>query len=405
MTVTTRPGGPFSGRPLIATLAIAALLLAAANLRGGLVVVGPLVMEIRDTLAINASAFSLLTTLPLLCFGVVSIAVPWLSRRWAPQQLAIAGLLLISLGVTLRLLEQYPLVILGTLLLGSAIAVLNVLIPGLVKSFFPRQVGLMTGLYSVTLSLGAGLGVYLAVPLMEQFGSWRYPVALWAVLPLFCLLFWLPMLRVKSVERLGQLTRISLWRDKVAWAITLFMGLQSFYFYSMATWLPKILLESGLDAHQAGTATALINLVSIPFNLFVPMLAARMRNQRLLVLGTFASSFVGIAGLWLQPSAALLWASLIGVGCGCALSLALSFFVLRAANPVQATALSAMAQSIGYLLAALGPFSLGLLRDISGHWQWALASMLVLQLFQLGFGLYAARPVNVVPDQQRLTDP
>lgn len=404
MTDPARPASPFRDRPFIGALAIAALLLAAANLRGGLVVVGPLVMEIRDTLAINASAFSLLTTLPLLCFGIVSITVPWLSRRWAPQQLAIAGLLVISLGVALRLLEQYPLVILGTLLLGSAIAVLNVLIPGLVKSFFPAQVGLMTGLYSVTLSLGAGLGVYLAVPLMEQFGSWRYPVALWALLPLFCMLFWLPMLRVRGVERLGKLTRISLWRDKVAWAITLFMGLQSFYFYSMATWLPKILLESSLDAHRAGTATALINLVSIPFNLFVPMLAARMRNQRLLVLGTFTASFIGIAGLWWLPSAALLWASLIGVGCGCALSLALSFFVLRTATPVQATALSAMAQSIGYLLAALGPLSLGLLRDINGHWQWALATMLVLQLFQLGFGWYAARPLNVVSDQERQRD-
>ena len=401
MTATPRPDAPFHGRPLIAALAIAALMLAAANLRGGLVVVGPLVVEIREALNINASAFSLLTTLPLLCFGVVSICVPWLSRRWAPQQLAIAGLLVISLGVTLRLLEQYPLVILGTLLLGSAIAVLNVLIPGLVKSFFPRQVGLMTGLYSVTLSMGAGLGVYLAVPLMEHFGSWRYPVALWALLPLFCMLFWLPMLRVKGVERLSNRARLSLWRDKVAWAITLFMGLQSFYFYSLATWLPQILLDSGLDAHRAGTATALINVVSIPFNLVVPMLAARMRNQRLLVLLTFACSFIGVAGLWWLPSAALLWASLIGVGCGCALSLALSFFVLRTTTPVQVTALSAMAQSIGYLLAALGPFSLGLLRDMSGTWQWALASILVLQLVQLGCGWYAARPVNVTPDQAR----
>ena len=278
---------------------------------------------------------------------------------------------------------------------------LNVLIPGLVKSFFPRQVGLMTGLYSVTLSMGAGLGVYLAVPLMNHFGSWRYPVALWALLPLFCLLFWLPMLRVKGVQRLGNRARLSLWRDKTAWAITLFMGLQSFYFYSLATWLPKILLDSGLDAHQAGAATALINVVSIPFNLLVPMLAARMRNQRLLVLLTFSTSFIGVAGLWWLPSAALLWASLIGVGCGCALSLALSFFVLRSANALQATALSAMAQSIGYLLAALGPFSLGLLRDLSGTWHWALASILLLQLFQLGCGWYAARPVNVMTDQQR----
>ncbi|MGO5000125.1 CynX/NimT family MFS transporter [Oceanisphaera sp. W20_SRM_FM3] len=397
------PTGPFVGRPVIAALAIMALMLAAANLRGGLVVVGPLVMEIRNSLQISASAFSLLTTLPLLCFGVMSICVPWLTRRWAPQWIIIVGLMVISLGVGFRLLDNFALVIVGTILLGCAIAVLNVLIPGLVKAFFPRQVGLMTGLYSVTLSLGAGLGVYLAIPLLEQFDNWRYPVAMWAMFPLLCLLFWLPMLKVKSVGRPANPQRISLWRDKIAWAITFYMGLQSFYFYSMATWLPKILLENGLDAHQAGTATALINLVSIPFNLFVPILAAKMANQRLLVVGTFVVSFIGIAGIWWHPTAApMLWASLIGMGCGGALSLALSFFVLRAENTAQATALSAMAQSLGYLLAALGPVSLGLLRDISGHWQWALLLLMGLQLVQLTSGWLAARPIKVRSDQETL---
>ena len=398
----SHPNGPFVGRPVIAALAIVALMLAAANLRGGLVVVGPLVMQIRDSLNINASAFSLLTTLPLLCFGVVSICVPWLTRRWAPQWLTIGGLMLISAGVGFRLLDNFPLVILGTLLLGSAIAVLNVLIPGLVKAFFPDNVGIMTGLYSVTLSLGAGLGVYLAVPLFEQFNSWRYPVALWAIFPLICVLFWLPMIRVKGVGRPANPQRVSLWRDKIAWSITFYMGLQSFYFYSMATWLPKILIENGLDAHQAGTATALINLVSIPFNLFIPIMAAKMRQQHKLVAFTFVVSFAGIAGIYLAPQLApLLWASFIGMGCGCALSLALSFFVLRARNTAQATALSAMAQSIGYLLAALGPFSLGLLRDLAGHWQWALLLMLCLQLVQLAAGWSAARDKAVLPDQQR----
>lgn len=390
---------PFYGRPIIALLAIVALMLAAANLRGGLVVVGPLVMEIRDSLNISASAFSLLTTLPLICFGVMSIFVPWLTRRWAPQWISIVGLMVISLGVGFRLLDHYALVILGTLLLGCAIATLNVLIPGLVKAFFPRNVGLMTGLYSVTLSLGAGVGVYLAIPLLEQFGHWRYPVAMWAIFPLFCVLFWLPMLKVKGVGRPTNPIKVSLWRDKLAWSITFYMGLQSFYFYSMATWLPKILLENGLQAHDAGTATALINLVSIPFNLFVPILAAKMRNQRLLVVGTFLVSFIGLAGIWWQPDAApLLWASFIGMGCGSSLSLALSFFVLRADNTAQATALSAMAQSIGYLLAALGPVSLGLLRDINGHWQFALGLLMALQLAQLATGWFAARAIKVQPD-------
>ncbi len=393
---------PFYGRPFVAALAVIALLLAAANLRGGLVVVGPLVEQIREGLNISASAFSLLTTLPLICFGIISLSVPALSRRWAPQTLAIGGLLIISLGVLLRLVNNYPVVLLGTLLLGAAIALLNVLIPGLVKAFFPRKVGLMTGLYSVTLSAGAGLGVYLAVPLLERFGHWHYPVALWALLPVLCILFWLPMVKVKGVGKPANPLKVSLWRSKIAWAITFYMGLQSFYFYSMATWLPKILLESGLTAHDAGTATALINLVSIPFNFLVPIMAARMANQRTLVLGIFLASFTGIAGLWWQPATApLLWASLIGIGCGGALSLALSFFVLRATNTAQATALSAMAQSIGYLLAATGPAALGLMRDWEGGWQTALVLMMVLQCVQLVCGLLASRPVNVVPDQDK----
>lgn len=393
---------PFLGRPLIAGLAVVALLLTAANLRGGIVVVGPLVEQIRSSLAISASAFSLLTTLPLLCFGVISLCVPALSRRWSPQVLAIAGLLVIGLGVLLRLVNDYAVVLLGTLLLGAAIALLNVLIPGLVKAFFPRKVGLMTGLYSVTLSVGAGMGVYLAVPLLERFGHWHYPVALWAVLPLLCTLFWLPMLRVEGVGRPANPVRVSLWRDKLAWAITCYMGLQSFYFYSMATWMPKMLLESCLDAHDAGTATALINLVSIPFNFLVPIMAARLASQRRLVLGIFLASFTGLVGLWWQPAMApLLWASLVGVGCGGALSLALSLFVLRAANTAQATALSAMAQSIGYLLAASGPVVLGMMRDVEGAWQGALLLMMALQCLQLGCGWYAARPAKVVPDQQK----
>ncbi|OYD25316.1 CynX/NimT family MFS transporter [Oceanimonas baumannii] len=393
---------PFYGRPFVSAMAVMALLLAAANLRGGLVVVGPLVEQIRAGLNISAGAFSLLTTLPLICFGIISLCVPALSRRWAPQTLAIGGLLLISLGVMLRLVDSFVVVLLGTLFLGAAIALLNVLIPGLVKAFFPRRVGLMTGLYSVTLSMGAGLGVYLAVPLLERFGHWHYPVALWALLPVICALFWLPMLRVKGVGRPAHPVKVSLWRDKMAWAITFYMGLQSFYFYSMATWLPKILLESGLDANEAGTATALINLVSIPFNFLVPIMAARLASQHRLVLGVFLASFLGVAGLWWQPAAApLLWASLIGVGCGGSLSLALSFFVLRATNTAQATALSAMAQSIGYLLAAAGPAVLGLMRDWEGAWQTALILMLALQLLQLGCGWFAARPVKVVPDQDK----
>ncbi|EXJ12940.1 MULTISPECIES: CynX/NimT family MFS transporter [Nitrincola] len=374
-------------------IAICALMMAALNLRGGIVVVAPLVMEVRAALNISASEFSMLTTLPLICFGVVSILVPWLSRSFSTQQLAVVGLLLISLGVCLRLVISYPVVLLGTVILGSAIALLNVLIPGMVKTFFPKRIGLMTGLYSIMLSLGAGLGVYLAVPIMTYYDSWRFPVMIWAILPLIGVLFWLPMLKLKKAGKASASARATLWKDPIAWSITLYMGLQSFYFYAIATWLPKIFMESGLDPESAGTAASLINMVSIPFNLMIPILAARMRSQVPLALLVFIASFSGIAGLyWSAASAPYLWASLMGVGAGCSLSLALTLFILRTQNALQATALSAMAQSVGYMIAASGPVMLGAIRDFSVDWQYALLLMMILQVFQLGFGLYASRP-------------
>ena len=390
---------PFSKRPAMALLAAFALLLAAANLRGGIVVVGPLVESIRADLQLSASAFSLLTTVPLLCFAVVSIFVPFFARAFRPQSLVVGALLLVSLGVLLRVTQWFPVILVGTVFLGSAIALLNVLIPGLVKAFFPNHLGLMTGLYSVTLSLGAGFGVFLAVPLLQSFGSWRYPMLLWAALPILSILLWLPLFKERAIGRPANPLKVTLWRDKTAWAITVYMGLQSFLFYSLATWLPKIYMESGLSSELAGQATALINLLSIPFNLFVPIIAAKLKQQFVLVWLISGFIFAGLLGLLLAPGAyPMLWSSLIGMGVGGSLALALTLFVLRAHDIHQATALSAMAQSLGYLLAASGPFLLGFVHDISHQWQAALYLLLALQCVQLLAGLYAAKPSFVKSD-------
>jgi CP family cyanate transporter-like MFS transporter len=391
-------------KPALTWLAVFGLLLAATNLRGGLVVFAPLVMEIREALSLSASAFGMLTTLPLICFAVISILVPLLTRFFSSITLVVFGLLVISLGVILRLVASYPVVILGTLLLGSAIALLNVLIPVLVKVFFPSRIGLMTGLYSIMLSLGAGMGLYLAVPMMEYFNHWHYPVIVWALLPLLTCLIWLPLLTLRGEVKPVTGARVTLWKNSTAWAVTFYMGLQSFYFYAIVTWLPNILMESGLNPLEAGTATAMINLVSIPFNLFIPILAARMQQQKPLVALIFLLSFSGLAGLWWAPQQApMLWASLIGMGAGGSLSLALSFFILRTRDGVQATALSAMAQSLGYLLASTGPVTLALVHDFSGHWLTAIVLLMLLQIFQLAFGWKAAGAVYVRPDADTLS--
>ncbi|MBV1787752.1 MFS transporter [Marinobacterium sp. D7] len=385
--------GPFDGRPLAFAIAITAILLTAANLRGGIVVVGPLVEDIRASLGFNASQFSMLTTLPLICFGVVSSLVPMLARRLEPPQLVIIGLLLISGGALMRITSAFPLILAGTLLLGAAIALLNVLIPGLVKGYFPRHPGVMTGLYTVTLGMGAGLGVYLAVPLRDMFDNWRAPMMLWAILPPLCILPWLYLLRVHSrTYRPPQTAQVSLWRNGRAWAITGFMGLQSTSFYSVITWLPNMLIDSGLSDAHAGVAAALVNLAGIPASLVTPLLATRLRDQRALVLIIALLGVAGLTGLILAPSQApLLWSCLIGVSGGAALSLALTLFALRTDSTTQAVALSAMAQSVGYLIAAAGPLLIGTLNDLSGSWFYAIALLIVLQCIQCLMGLMAGK--------------
>lgn len=385
--------GPLSGRPWAIGLAVLGLMLAAINLRGGLVVIGPLVEDIRHSLHFSASQFSTLTTLPLLCFAVVSALVPLLTRKITPPLLVLGALLLISAGAALRVIPPFPVILIGTLLIGSAIAILNVLIPGLVKAYFPNHTGVMTGFYSVTLSAGAGLGVYLAVPLREMFMDWRAPMLLWALLPLLCLPPWLFLLRIHSQNyQPPKASKVNLLRSYRAWAITGYMGLQSAFFYSIATWLPNMLIDNGLSDMEAGTAASMVNLVGIPANLLAPMIATRMHDQRPMVIVIFLISLTGLGGLLLMPSLAIIWASCIGLGAGGALSLALALFALRSENTTQALSLSAMAQSFGYLIAAGGPLVIGALHDLTAGWAVALILLLVLQVIQFTSGMIAAKP-------------
>ena len=385
--------GPFDGRRAAFTLAVMAIVLAALNLRGGIVVVGPLVDDIQTSRQLSSSSFSLLTTLPLLCFGVISALVPRLAGRVTPPLLVLMALGLITVGVVLRVLPQYALIMTGTLALGAAIAVLNVLIPGLVKAYFPNQTGIMTGVYSVLLSMGAGLGVYLAVPLRDWSGDWRVPTLLWAATPFLAALPWLYLLRVRIQTYKPRIAASgSLLRNPKAWALTGFMGLQSLFFYSCATWLPKLLMDAGLSAADSGTAAAMLNIVGIPANLLTPIIAAKLSNQRGLMLLTALCGLAGLGGLLLAPTAApFFWASLLGLCGGASISLALVLFALRTTDGMAATALSAMAQSIGYFIAAGGPTLLGWLHDIQGNWSWALLVLITAQVVQLLCGWFVGK--------------
>ncbi len=377
--------GHFDGRPLAFFGALLALMLAASNLRGGLVVIGPLVEDIRFSLDISAAAFGFLMTLPLLCFAGVSIAVPWLANKISPLRVVLGALLVISMGAGLRLADSYPMMVLGTFLLGTGVAILNVLIPGLVKGLFPRQSGTLTGLYSLVLTLGATLSVYFAIPLRDQFQSWQAPLAVWAALPLLVVLLWLPMLRIRFEPHSQPGVSKAVWRIPRAWALALFMGLQSLVFYVLATWMPRIFMDAGYSDSEAGTLSSMLTLLSIPFSLIVPIVAARMRSQRPINLMIAVFGLAGLAGLQFSPDAyAQLWMVFLGIHGGSSLSLCLVLFALKSNDMRQATALSALTQGAGYLLASVGPSMIGAIYDLQSNWHlplYLLMAMVVGQFF------------------------
>jgi len=376
------------------------ILLLAANLRPALTSVAPLIGQIRADAALSNGVAGLLTTLPLLAFGALSPAAPRLARRFGLERVLLASLLVLAAGILLRSAGAVPALFLGSAALGAAIAVGNVLLPGLIKRDFPGRAGLMTSVYSTALAISATLAAGVSFPLAQQTGlGWRGSLALWAVPALVAALAWVPQLRrtrsgaatVRTTERAA-----GLWRSALAWQVTLFMGLQSLAYYVTLTWLPEILREGGMSAAEAGWMLALAQAVAIPAMFLAPVIAGRRPSQHGVVAVSAALNGAGVLGLLVAPATAgVLWILLLGLGQGACFSLALTFFALRASDPEHSAALSGMAQSVGYLFAAFGPSLFGLLRDATQAWKIPLVLLFVVVVGILISGLGAARDAHV----------
>jgi len=276
-----------------------------------------------------------------------------------------------------------------------------VLLPGLVKREFPEHAGLMTSVYSTSLGISAALAAGVSVPLAQLAGiGWRGALAVWALPALLAGVAWLPQLG-RSDHPADPAARSSpevsdLWRSPLAWQVTLFMGLQSLSYYVTLTWLPEILQAEGMGAARAGWMLGLSQAAAIVTMFVAPMIAARRPSQRGVVGVAVGMSGVGALGLLVAGSTvSTLWVVLLGFGQGAAFSLALTFFALRAPDPGHAAALSGMAQSVGYLLAAGGPFLFGVLRDVTGTWRVPLALLLTVTICLLIAGIGAARDAHV----------
>ena len=382
-------------------LLVLAIVLLAANLRPALTSVAPLIGQIRTDTGVSNGVAGLLTGLPLLAFAVLSPIAPRLARRFDMERVLLASLLVLAVGILLRSAGVVAALFLGTAILGAAIAVGNVLLPSLVKREFPERTGLMTSTYTTALAVSAAIAAGASFPIAYQVDiGWRGSMALWALLALVAAVAWFP--QVRSADPANASTGTSrgvtgLWGSVLAWQVTLFMGLQSLGYYVVLTWLPQILQEEvGVSAAQAGWLLALAQVVVIPAMFIAPVLADRRPSQYSVVVVAVTLTGAGTLGLLLAASTAtVLWIVLLGLGQGACFSLALTFFALRAPDSEHAAALSGMAQSVGYLLAAGGPFLFGLLRDVTHAWTVPLTLLVAVTVCLLITGLGAARDAHV----------
>ena len=375
--------------------------LLAANLRPALTSVAPLIGLIRTDTGISNGVAGLLTALPLLAFGVLSPIAPRLAHRFGMERVLLASMLVLAVGILLRSAGAVPALFLGTVLLGASIAVGNVLLPSIVKREFPERAGLMTSTYSTALAVSAAIAAGASFPIAHHIGiGWRGALALWALLALVAAVAWLPQIRSARPGNASAGTSLgvsTLWRSALAWQVTLFMGLQSLGYYVVLTWLPEILQEAaGMSASLAGWMLALAQAVGIASIFLAPVLADRRPSQYGVVVAAVTLAGTGTLGLLVAASTATtLWVVLLGLGQGACFSLALTFFALRAPDSEHTAALSGMAQSVGYLLAAVGPFLFGVLRDVTHAWTVPLALLFAVAVCLLITGLGAARDAHV----------
>ncbi|MGM9464704.1 CynX/NimT family MFS transporter [Streptomyces murinus] len=415
---TTLEKGP--ARAWATRLVVAGIVLSAVNLRPAITSLGALLEEVRDGLGMSGSVAGLLTSVPPLCFAVFGVMAPRLARRFGPAAVVCAGMAAIFTGLLIRpyaggtagFLAASALALMG-------IAVSNVLMPVIVKRWFPDRVGSMTGLYSMVLALGTSLPAAVTVPMTHALGgNWKLGLAVWAVLAAAAVVPWIPLVRegrersvpaARSAQVQAQTPAsasasaraaeeqppLRITRSRTAWALAVFFGLQATAAYITMGWMPQIFRDAGVSAGTAGLLLAVTMVMGVPLAFVIPRIAARLPHQGPIVLVLGVCGLAGYAGLYLAPAAgAWAWALLLGIA-NCAFPLALTMVGMRARSGPGVAQLSAFAQSTGYLISIPGPLLVGVLYQHSGGWGLPIALMAGLMVPQMVVGVLAGRDRTV----------
>jgi len=386
-------------------LLIGGLIAVAFNLRGAITGLPPVYPELATTAGYSTAAESVLAAVPVLCFAACSGLAPALARKLGDERVIGVSLVLLAAGLAMRAAAPTALLYPGTIVASSAIALMNVLLPSLVKRRRPDMAGLLIGLYLLSLTVGAVLAAAVAVPLFNAAGAGggavRITLGIWALPALAAALAWLPQFRFRTARGSSDPAAHSvraMAKNALAWQVTAFMGLQSLSYYATLSWFPTMLRDHGIGAAAAGNLLALMNVGNAVTGLAVPVLAQRARDQRSIAAISCLVIMIGLAGSAFGPNpTAVVFVCLLGLGQGGAFSLAVFLFAARAADAPTAAALSGFAQGLGYLIAVTGPLLFGLLESATGGWSVPVLVLMGVTVGQLLSGVLAGRAITIGP--------
>ncbi|MGG3468760.1 MFS transporter [Neobacillus pocheonensis] len=379
-------------------LLIVGIILIAFNLRPAITSVGPLVGMIQEDVGLAHWSAGLLMSLPLLVFATMSPIVPKLANRLSNEMTLLIGLISLLVGIVIRSIPMTFFLFTGTLFVGVGIAIGNVLLPAVAKDKFPEKFGLMTSVYSTSMGLVASLASGLSVPLADGLNlGWQGALIVWGIPAFIAILAWVLLVKFNQGNQ-HSFKKVSshsnhIWRSPLAWQIAIFMGFQSFLFYVTISWLPEILHSHGMSMSTAGWMLSFSQLVGLPASFIIPVMAGRFRSQSWIAFMLNVCSLLGYLGLLWGSSYSIIIISiiLIGIGLGGTFPLALSYIGLRARNASQAAELSGMAQSTGYILAAIGPMFIGFLYDKTHVWTIPIITLILTSGVVMVFGMLSGR--------------
>lgn len=380
-------------------LGILLVIWVASNLRSPITAVGPILDEIKLAMNLDNIQASLLTSIPLIVFASCSILVSKATARLNIRHGLIYALLFLIIGLYLRVYGNITTLYIGSVLLGLGICIGNVLTPAYIKNEFPTKIGLMTGIFSVSMNLVAALASGFSISIGKWTGmGWKGSLGIWifvaiiALIIVFAELFWGANTASQQSKK-EETTKFNIFKSKQAWNISLFMGLQSLIYYCLVAFLPTVLMEYGMSKSEAGWVFSILQLAMLPVMLVSPVIASKMKDPKLMIYSIGVLYFTGIVMLILLKTQWIYFtAILLGISGGLAFSLAILFLSSRSKTMAGTIKISGKAQSIGYLVAAFGPPLFGKLHDFDLSWKYSFYFLLAIILIMTFFGRKSAKP-------------